>query len=204
MDRRSTNLTGYTHFGGDVTAQVNSSHGVRLTGGSTGGIVEAVGDDTNVTLTLRGQGAGGVVIPTPTLTLGTAGAFLSGISTAVTIASTGLELVLNSSATQVGSASTTGIAMIQRYRIDWTVPALSSAGLDASFGDSTITLVGATTNSIFLFQERANLNSTNSTGLFVSRVRCSTADELRITVANGGASTISGSTMSGYLLQFKF
>jgi hypothetical protein len=94
--------------------------------------------------------------------------------------------------------------MIQRFRIDWTVPALSSAGLDASFGDSTITLSGATTNSIFLFQERANLNSTNSTGLYVTRVRCSTADEIRLTVANGGASTISGSTMSGYLLQFKF
>jgi len=165
MDRRSTNLIGYTHFTGDVTAQVGSSHGVRLTGGSTGGIVEAVGDDTNVTLTLRAQGAGGI---------------------------------------QIGALSTSPLLAIQRHRIDWTVPALSSAGLDASFADSTITLVGATTNSIFVFQERVNLNSTNSTGIFVSRVRCSTADELRITVANGGASTISGSTMSAYLLQFKF
>ena len=100
--------------------------------------------------------------------------------------------------------STTALAFIQRYRIDWTVPALSSAGLDASFGDSTVTVTGATTNSIYVFQERVNLNSTNSTGLFVSRVRCSTADEIRITVANGGASTISGSTMSGYLLQVGF
>ena len=102
------------------------------------------------------------------------------------------------------SLSTTFLTSIQRYRIDWTIPALSSAGIDLSFGDSTITVVGATTNSVYLFQERANLNSTNSTGLFVSRVRCSTADEIRITVANGGASTISGSTMSGYLLQFAF
>ena len=102
------------------------------------------------------------------------------------------------------SASTTFIQSIQRYRIDWTVPALSSAGLDASFVDSTLTVTGLTTNSILLFQERANLNSTNSTGIFVSRVRCSTANELRITTANGGESTITGSTMSGYLLQFAF
>ena len=61
MDRRSTSAE-YTHFGGDVTAQVNSSHGVRLSGGSTGGIVEAVGDDTNVTLTLRAQGTGALIL----------------------------------------------------------------------------------------------------------------------------------------------
>lgn len=102
------------------------------------------------------------------------------------------------------SVSTTFLTTIQRYRIDWTVPALSSAGVDASFGDSTVTVTGLSTDSILLFQERVNLNSTNSTGIFVSRVRCSTANELRITVANGGASTISGSTMSGYLLQFGF
>ena len=63
MQRRSTNETvGYTHHGGDFTAHVDSSHGVRLSGGSTGGIVEAVGDDTNVSLTVRGQGTGRVNI----------------------------------------------------------------------------------------------------------------------------------------------
>lgn len=62
MERRSTNVVGFTHYSGDVTAQVGSSHGVRLSGGSTGGIVEAVGDDTNVSLTLRGQGTGRVIV----------------------------------------------------------------------------------------------------------------------------------------------
>ena len=62
MDRRSTNPVGYTHYTGDVTAGVDSSHGVRLTGGSTGGILESVGDDTNITLTVRAQGAGQVVV----------------------------------------------------------------------------------------------------------------------------------------------
>jgi hypothetical protein len=63
MFRRSTNETvGYTHHQGDFTAHVGSSHGVRLSGGSTGGIVEAVGDDTNVSLTIRSQGVGPITI----------------------------------------------------------------------------------------------------------------------------------------------
>lgn len=62
MERRSTNPNGFTHFQFDVTAHAGSSHGVRLSGGSTGGIVEAVGDDTNVSLTIRGQGTGAVSV----------------------------------------------------------------------------------------------------------------------------------------------
>ena len=79
MDRRSTSAE-YTHFGGDVTAQVNSSHGVRLSGGNTGGIVEAVGDDTNVSLTIRAQGVGALNLQGggSTLTLSSAGMSLSG------------------------------------------------------------------------------------------------------------------------------
>ena len=62
MERRSTNPLGYTHFQYDLTAHVGSSHGVRLSGGSTGGIIEAVGDDTNVSLTIRGQGTGSITL----------------------------------------------------------------------------------------------------------------------------------------------
>lgn len=62
MIYRSTNPTGYSHFGGDVTSNVDSSHGVQLTGGSTGGIVQPVGDDANISLSLLGKGTGGVVI----------------------------------------------------------------------------------------------------------------------------------------------
>lgn len=46
----------------DIVSNVSSSHGVRLTGGSTGGIVEPAGDDANITLKVRGKGTGGVVI----------------------------------------------------------------------------------------------------------------------------------------------
>ena len=58
MNYRSTNAG--THYSGELVAGVGSSHGVQLTGGSTGGTVQAVGDDTDITLNLIGKGAGGV------------------------------------------------------------------------------------------------------------------------------------------------
>jgi hypothetical protein len=60
MEYRSSN--GGQHIGNDIVAGINSSHGVQLTGGSTGGIVEPVGDDANITLRVRGKGTGGVVL----------------------------------------------------------------------------------------------------------------------------------------------
>ena len=63
MEFRSTN-NGYVHFQGDVVSNVssgglqNSSHGVHLTGGSTGGLVTAAGDETNIALNVRGKGTG--------------------------------------------------------------------------------------------------------------------------------------------------
>ena len=180
MDRRSTNEIGYTHFGGDVTAQVNSSHGVRLSGGSTGGVVEAVGDDTNVAIRLRAQGAGVV--------------FLATGSQSIVAASTAFRL---------GNASTSDIVFLQKYRIDWTVPALSSAGAAGASADSTVTVTGLTTGSVLLFGQTQQWNSTVDPGVIVT-VRCSTVDELKITSHNVNASSLSGSTKSGTLLQFAF
>lgn len=55
---RSTNNK-YTHFSGDVVSNVDdSSHGVHLSGGSTGGIVRPAGDETNIALTVSGKGSG--------------------------------------------------------------------------------------------------------------------------------------------------
>jgi hypothetical protein len=61
VNNRSTNNR-FTHFGGDLWSNVESSHGVSLSGGSTGGIVEPVGDDANITLIVRGKGTGGVQV----------------------------------------------------------------------------------------------------------------------------------------------
>lgn len=62
MEFRSTNVNGYVHFQGDVVSGVSSgggsSHGVHLTGGSTGGLVTASGDETNIALQVTGKGSG--------------------------------------------------------------------------------------------------------------------------------------------------
>lgn len=58
MQFRSTNGK-FTHFSGDVVSNVDdSSHGVKLSGGSTGGVIEPVGDETNIALTVRPKGTG--------------------------------------------------------------------------------------------------------------------------------------------------
>lgn len=63
MKYRSSNADGrFVHYGGDVVSNVESSHGVMLYGGSTGGKVIPVGDDANISLTLEGKGTGGVKI----------------------------------------------------------------------------------------------------------------------------------------------
>ena len=182
MDRRSTSAE-YTHFGGDVTAQVNSSHGVRLSGGSTGGIVAAVGDDTNVTLTLRGQGTGQVVIGSP-------------------LASTGItstHINLQSSRVSIGSSaagvSTAYLLRVWRERIDFTVPVMAvSAG--AEVGDIAVT--GLTTNAVITIAPRGPLNSSVA-GVLIGHAFCSTAAQVHLTLLNAGT-TISGSTMSAYAM----
>jgi hypothetical protein len=67
VEFRSTNVFGRVHFHGDVVSNVGnaaavSSHGVQLSGGSTGGIVTAAGDEANVTLNLTGKGTGAVIV----------------------------------------------------------------------------------------------------------------------------------------------
>lgn len=96
------------------------------------------------------------------------------------------------------AGSTTALLLLQRYLIGYTVPALSS--FSASL--STVTVTGLTTNSALSLTPRLQ---TNSTVLGVTmEPRCSTANELSITFMNFTPSSLSGSTQSGYLLQFGF
>ena len=76
MQFRSSNSK-FTHFQGDVLSNIDdSSHGVKLSGGSTGGVIEPCGDDTAIALTIRAKGSG-------PLTLGSSGsAVFTGGSTA--------------------------------------------------------------------------------------------------------------------------
>lgn len=84
MQFRSTNAK-FVHFGGDIVSNVDdSSHGVKLSGGSTGGVVEPVGDETNIALTVRPKGSGPMQVgASGTITIGTSnGAIQMGGSTA--------------------------------------------------------------------------------------------------------------------------
>ncbi len=50
------------HISGNIVAGVGSSHGIEIGGGSTGGTIQAVGDDANISLSIFGKGSGGIVI----------------------------------------------------------------------------------------------------------------------------------------------
>ena len=62
MNFPSTNTDGRNPSLGGIVSNVESSHGVLLDGGSTGGIVTAVGDDANISLRVLGKGTGGVIL----------------------------------------------------------------------------------------------------------------------------------------------
>ena len=104
---------------------------------------------------------------------------------------------------QIGAASTTPVTLIQKHLVQFTVPALSSAGAAGSGSDSTFTFAGMSTGEVLILQQRVAYNSTSDPAVKVT-VRCSTADELKFTFWNLGASSISGSTTSAYLLRFVF
>jgi len=88
MEFRSSNTVGYAHYQGDIISNVSSaavpvsSHGVQLTGGSTGGIVTAAGDETNIALNVLGKGSGPLI-------LGAATAPVTILSSNLLIGSTG-------------------------------------------------------------------------------------------------------------------
>lgn len=173
MRYRSSNARGWTHHLGDLVAQVDSSHGVQLSGGSTGGVVEAAGDDDNITLTIRGKGTGAVVL-----------------------GNSSSPVDLNSTTVRIGEDSTTPIALVQRYTVQFTEPDSPAS----TYVDSTYTVAGATTNANYVFTPRLIL----AAGYTIGDVRCSTADEITIRWAHNGGSTASGSSNRGTLLQFGY
>lgn len=156
MDRRSTSAE-YTHYGGDVTGQVNSSHGVRLSGGSTGGIVEAVGDDTNVTLVIRAQGAGGIVLGNSSQGLGIRGP--STLTGAVTVAgaaafSGSSFSIAGASSIALSPTSTAGITIGNSSNQNPILITGSSIAFTSTHVNinSSRTVIGASTTPIILFQ----------------------------------------------------
>lgn len=122
---------------------------------------------------------------------------LHGRGSSIAITSTHIDL--DSTRIVVGGPSTTSIERIQRYLVEWTVPAMSSGSTAA---ETTVTVTGLTTNSVLVLSPRVQVNSSVS-GITI-HPRCSTADELVLQQSKIGESSIGGSTQSAYLLQFRF
>lgn len=185
MDTRSNNNVGYTHFTGDVTAQVGSSHGVRLSGGSTGGIVESIGDDANVTLTLQAKGTAGVVIGNSSnpLTIGNG-------STLVTIGTSGGQTLFG--------GSTAPFYGFMRLSTDLTTPTIASTDVGSTY--TTCTVPGGNSSHFVVINSR-NLSTAYSIG---EAAFGSTANELNIKMVK--ASTVAGgaSTFTANILVFRF
>src|SRR3990167_1493035 len=178
MDRRSTSAE-YTHFGGDVTAQVNSSHGVRLSGGSTGGIVEAVGDDTNVSLRIRAQGAANINI---------------GNSSQPIIVSTGGTLQLGSTAPFAGFIRFTSTAV--------ATPDFNTT--NAMVIESSVTITGVN-SSHFIIAAQLRNNGVASTDMTITNPRTtSTNGEVLFGMAKISTVTVAASTATVDFLAARF
>ena len=167
MEYRSTNDIGYVHFQGDLVAGVGSSHAVQLSGGSTGGLIQPVGDDTSISLSIRAKNAG-------TLNIGSAtSAILALNSTLVDLQSTRI---------QIGDISTTGLQAVDRYLVQIDSAAMVLAA--GASGDTVSTQAGLTTNCVLVITPHATFSSRYEMEAF-----CSTATELRIRLINRAAST---------------
>jgi hypothetical protein len=119
----------------DIVSNVGSSHGVRLTGGSTGGVVESFGDDANVSLTVRGRGTGGVTIGNSSQAVSLPGASLSLSSPSLIFGSTAQIVVGSTAGVVVGStAAALPIKGVFSTTVAWTHAAISSG----QFGEIVI------------------------------------------------------------------
>lgn len=198
MEFRSSNSK-FTHHQGDFVSNVDdgSSHGVHLTGGSTGGIVQPAGDEDNIALNVRAKGTGPVRVGNSSQTVVLSGplSVTGAVTSTGAVAFTSTHVNINSTRVGIGGSTTT-FTGIRRVRIDFTVPALSSH----TAVTSSLTVAGLTTNSAFILQPRGALNSTIA-GVSVTGL-CSTAGSLNLTFRNISETTLSGSTQSAYLIEF--
>ena len=199
----------FTHFQGDVLSNVDdSSHGVQLAGGSTGGIVQPCGDEDNIALTVRGKGTGGVNVGNSSQTVTLAGPLsVTGAVTSTGASSftgafsvTSTQVNITSTKVFIGAAGSTSFLIgIRKVFVEFTVPVMAvNAG--AEVGDIAVT--GLTTNAVVTLAPRGALNSTVA-GVIAPHAFCSTAGQLHITLQNAGT-TISGSTQSAYAMIHEF
>lgn len=181
-----------------IVSNVGSSHGVRLDGGSTGGTVEAFGDDANVSLKVRGQGTGGVTIGNSSQNVTLAGATVafSG-STNVSITSAGTLTLSGSTGVVISSPSvvvSTGLAVKGFYSTTyaWTHAAISSG----QFGE----IVLSTTQVDIMPGDLLWIAAGTVAPIAVAGYRQSSVGTSRVTVVLCVPGSSASSTSSGTLL----
>lgn len=184
MEYRSTNPTGYTHWQGDMVSNVASSHGVQLSGGSTGAVVEAVGDDGTIELTVRGKSTGAVNI-------GAAGAVTNLLSYDI-FTSSGANLKLGSTAPFKG--------FIRQQTINQPTPNFASTDA-GKVAETTVTFTGV--NSSHFIVANA-LTFPAGLQLVHAYAVATTAASVHLGWVNGSSVTVGASTANVRLLAIRF
>ena len=175
MNFPSTNTDGRNPSLGGIVSNVESSHGVLLDGGSTGGRVTAIGDDANISLTVKGKGTGGVTI--------------GDSSQAVVIAGTSLQVGSTTLPNSTAAAVAT-IKAILTSTFSFAVAAISS-GQYATFELASTTCSAEPGDAVILADFSATTNVT------VASIRLSTAATSRVTVVLSNVGSTATSTFSG-------
>jgi|RhiMethySRZTD1v2_1073278.scaffolds.fasta_scaffold179825_2 hypothetical protein len=168
MNFPSTNTDGRNPSLGGVVSNVESSHGVLLDGGSTGGIVTAVGDDANIALRVRAKGSAPLILGS------TAGGIVFGSTT-----------VPNSTSATFGT-----LKGIFQSTFTWAHAAISSG----QYGEIVLasTTCDAWTGDAVMVSDFAA-----TTNVTIANLRLSTVATSRVTIVLSNVGSSATSTFSG-------
>ena len=182
---RSTNTTGYTHFGGALVVGSELGSGIELNPNSSGSApnIMPAGDETNKGIGLYSKGSG-------TISIGSsANQPVSFVSTAVTLSS--------GSVLQVGSTAPFA-GFIRQISTGVATPDFTSTGMMGII--STETMVGVN-SSHFVLANPVNL----STAVHITRAWAgSTAGSINLHWTKISTVTIAASTATVRFLAFRF
>ena len=187
MDRRSTSVKGFVHFGGDVRSGVENGIGFNAGHASTGSTawLETISDDTNAHLGIRAQGAGTITVGNSSNAVSMGGALSVGGTLGVTGNSTITgTLKVGTGATIKGCYSTT---------FAWALAACASGA------QLEITLDTAVSTNLITGDLIANieLNNPDVPQLTIQNIRTSTVGTSIVTIVVGNISSTATSTESG-------
>jgi hypothetical protein len=190
MEARSTNTIGFVHYGGDVVAGVNDGIAVHLRSASTGStaVIEPLSDSSTAGLKIRAKGAATLTLGNTSNAVSLAGSLFT-LTGAVTAVST--AVTLTSTRVLIGTGSTSGISLIQQWKVEFNPPDLAAT----TSAISTITCAGLTTNAHIIITPRVPIDV-----LYSYQPYCSSANELKVQWYNASASSNSDSTNTAYVI----